>query len=64
MIAYVEPAVMSDGSLFPGLFNVATEDGRHFIDLTPAQVESVAFKFGYELRAVQSIADESEATDG
>ena len=52
MIAYVTEATMSDGSRFPfaPLFNVATEDGRHFIDLTPNQLRQISEREGWDIR--------------
>ena len=50
MKVYIERAVMNSGQPFPfgGLYNVATEDGRHFIDLTAGQVQSLAAREGWE----------------
>lgn len=46
MIAYV---VRAD-DLIPGLFNVATEDGRHFFDITTGQLRDLAEREGWDIR--------------
>lgn len=49
VIAYVEPALMSNGQMI-GLVNVATSDGRRFFDLTMGQLRSMASMHGWDIR--------------
>ena len=52
MIAFVSQASMASapGLPFPGLYDVRTEDGQTFTDLTKPQVESLAARHGWTLQ--------------
>jgi len=54
MIAYVSQATMasSPGMPFPGLYDVRTQDGQTFTDLTKPQVQSLAMRHGWKLQPV------------
>ena len=54
MTAWITLATMSDGTPFPfPMFNLTTEDGREFHDLTPPQVMSLAAREGWQIKRTQ-----------